>query len=134
MQHSGDRRVRSKIVALMVALSAMSYINRTLMPVAAPTLIKHFHLSETQMGSIFSAFILSYAILMAPGGWLADRFGPRLRYCRLYSSHGGRRSGQSRALRGCLLVFSGCSFSPGRVLGSPLSLLRAHERQLGSYN
>jgi ACS family glucarate transporter-like MFS transporter len=29
------------------------------------------------MGSIFSAFILSYAILMAPGGWLADRFGPR---------------------------------------------------------
>ncbi len=69
--------MRSKIVALMVALSAMSYINRTLMPVAAPTLIKHFHLSETQMGSIFSAFILSYAILMAPGGWLADRFGPR---------------------------------------------------------
>ncbi len=78
MQYSGDRRIRSKIVALMVALSAMSYINRTLMPVAAPTLIKHFHLSETQMGSIFSAFILSYAILMAPGGWLADRFGPRL--------------------------------------------------------
>jgi ACS family glucarate transporter-like MFS transporter len=61
----------------MVALSAMSYINRTLMPVAAPTLIKHFHLSETQMGSIFSAFILSYALLMAPGGWLADRLGPR---------------------------------------------------------
>ena len=78
MQHSGDGRVRSKIVALMVALSAMSYINRTLMPVAAPTLIKHFPLSETQMGSIFSAFILCYAILMAPGGWLADRFGPRL--------------------------------------------------------
>ena len=64
-------------MALMVALSAMSYINRTLMPVAAPTLIKHFYLSETQMGSIFSAFILSYAILMAPGGWLSDRFGPR---------------------------------------------------------
>ncbi len=61
----------------MVALSAMSYINRTVISVAAPTLIKHFHLSETQMGSIFSAFILSYAIVMAPGGWLADRFGPR---------------------------------------------------------
>jgi len=62
----------------MVALSAMSYINRTIMSVAALTLIKHFHLSETQMGSIFSAFLLSYAILMVPGGWLADRFGPRV--------------------------------------------------------
>ncbi len=64
-------------MALMVALSAMSYINRTLMPVAAPTLMKYFHLSATQMGSVFSAFILSYAIFMAPGGWLADRFGAR---------------------------------------------------------
>jgi len=77
MQKSGNLRVWSKIVTLMVALSAMSYINRTVISVAAPTLIKHFHLSETQMGSIFSAFILSYGIVMAPGGWLADRFGPR---------------------------------------------------------
>jgi len=77
MQKSEDRRVWSKVVALMVALSAMSYINRTVISVAAPTLIKHFHLSETQMGSIFSAFILSYGIVMAPGGWLADRLGPR---------------------------------------------------------
>ena len=77
MQKSGSRRAWTKIVALMVALSAMSYINRTVISVAAPTLIKHFHLSETQMGSIFSAFILSYGIVMAPGGWLADRFGPR---------------------------------------------------------
>lgn len=78
MAYRAERRAKSNVVTLMVALSAMSYINRTLMPVAAPTLIKHFHLSETQMGSIFSAFILSYAILMAPGGWLVDRFGPRL--------------------------------------------------------
>jgi ACS family glucarate transporter-like MFS transporter len=77
MHNSGDRQVSFSIVALMVALSAMSYLNRTIMSVAAPTLIKNFHLSETQMGSIFSAFILSYAILMVPGGWLADRFGPR---------------------------------------------------------
>ena len=30
----------------------------------------------TELGSIYSAFLLSYALLMVPGGWLADRFGP----------------------------------------------------------
>jgi MFS family permease len=30
------------------------------------------------MGSIYSAFILSYAIMMIPGGQVADRLGPRL--------------------------------------------------------
>jgi MFS family permease len=29
------------------------------------------------MGAIFSAFVLGYALLMIPGGWLADRIGPR---------------------------------------------------------
>ena len=29
------------------------------------------------MGSVYSAFILGYALLMIPGGWLTDRLGPR---------------------------------------------------------
>ncbi len=29
------------------------------------------------MGKIFSAFILAYGLFQVPGGWLADRFGPR---------------------------------------------------------
>ncbi|MBI3695488.1 MAG: MFS transporter [Acidobacteria bacterium] len=62
----------------MVALSVMSYIDRTAMSIAGPHIMKEFGLSETQMGSIYSAFILTYALLMAPGGRLADRFGPRL--------------------------------------------------------
>jgi ACS family glucarate transporter-like MFS transporter len=62
----------------MFGLSAMSYIDRTAMSIAAPIIIPEFHLSETEMGTVFSAFILSYALLMAPGGRLADRLGPRL--------------------------------------------------------
>ncbi|MGH9668313.1 MAG: MFS transporter, partial [Bryobacteraceae bacterium] len=41
-------------------------------------IMKEFHLPEIQMGYIYSAFLLSYTILMTPGGWLADRFGGRL--------------------------------------------------------
>ena len=66
------------VVALMVACSVMSYFDRTIMSIAGPEVMKEFALSTTQMGSVYSAFILSYAILMIPGGHVADRLGPRL--------------------------------------------------------
>ncbi len=66
------------VVLLMFALSVMSYVDRTAMSIAAPNVMKEFHLSETEMGTVFSAFLLSYSLLMAHGGRLADRFGPRL--------------------------------------------------------
>ncbi len=65
------------IVTLMVALSLVSYVNRTAMSIASLDIIREFQLSETEMGSIFSAFLLSYALLMPVGGRLADRWGAR---------------------------------------------------------
>src|SRR5580698_6132232 len=69
---------RIGIVVLMVLLSIMSYFDRTIMSIAGPAIVKEFSLSETQMGAVYSAFLLSYAVLMIPGGQLADRFGPRV--------------------------------------------------------
>src|SRR5262249_35054386 len=66
------------IIGLMLALSAMSYFDRTVLSIAAPALIRGFGISETAMGTVFSAFLVSYTALMTPGGALADRFGPRL--------------------------------------------------------
>ncbi len=63
------------LVLLMIALSAVSYFDRIIMSIAAPQILNDFALSETQMGWIYSAFILTYAVFMAPGGALADRFG-----------------------------------------------------------
>ncbi|MBM3773592.1 MAG: MFS transporter [Acidobacteria bacterium] len=74
----GLRNTRAGIVALMFSYSVMSYFDRTIMSIAGPSIIKEFRLSETEMGVVYSAFILSYALLMIPGGHLADRFGPRL--------------------------------------------------------
>jgi len=39
--------------------------------------MKEFDISETAMGTVYSAFLLAYTILMTPGGWITDRFGPR---------------------------------------------------------
>src|SRR5215472_4519283 len=65
------------IVALLFAFSVMSYFDRTIMSIAGPSMMKDFGLSPTEMGSIFSAFILGYAIFMIPCGHLTDRLGPR---------------------------------------------------------
>src|SRR5262245_313772 len=68
----------NRIIGLMLALSAMSYFDRTVLSIAAPAIIREFGISETAMGTVFSAFLVSYTALMTPGGALADRFGPRL--------------------------------------------------------
>src|SRR5712691_5306696 len=64
-------------VSLMVAASVMSYFDRTIMSIAGPTIMKEFDISETAMGTVYSAFLLAYTILMTPGGRITDRFGPR---------------------------------------------------------
>jgi len=69
---------QKRLVSLLVGLSLMSYFQRTAMSIAGPSIAREFSLSETQMGAVFSAFVLGYALLMIPGGWLADRIGPRL--------------------------------------------------------
>src|SRR4051794_14473135 len=68
---------RVLIAVLLFAFSAMSYFDRTIMSIAGPALIEEFHISPTAMGGVYSAFILGYALLMIPGGWLTDRLGPR---------------------------------------------------------
>lgn len=54
----------------------MSYFDRTIMSVAGPGIVRDFGLTETQMGAVYSAFLLGYALMMIPGGRLTDRFGP----------------------------------------------------------
>ena len=69
---------RLALVALLFAFSLISYFDRTIMSIAGPQLMKDFAISPTQMGWVFSAFILGYALLMIPGGHLSDRLGSRL--------------------------------------------------------
>jgi ACS family glucarate transporter-like MFS transporter len=69
---------QGRLVTLMVALATTSYFDRTILSVAAPTLMREFHLSEPVMGTVFSAFLLSYTLCMLPSGWLADQWDSRV--------------------------------------------------------
>lgn len=67
------------LVLLLIGLMYMiTYMDRTGISIAAPAMSKQFGLSQTALGVVFSAFLWAYAIGQIPGGWSADRFGPRL--------------------------------------------------------
>src|SRR5579872_4727841 len=72
-----NSRVRWNILGLMVLVSMITYLDRLNIAIAAPQIMSEYHLSSTDMGKIFSAFILAYGLFQLPSGWLADRFGPR---------------------------------------------------------
>lgn len=76
-------RVRQVVVGLALSVMAVAYLDRVCIAVAAPSLRKDIHLTDTQLGYVFSAFTLAYALFEIPGGWLADRFGARLMLARI---------------------------------------------------
>ena len=70
-------------VAFTLAMIAIAYLDRVCISTAAPAIQGELALSDRQMGFVFSAFTLSYAIFEVPSGWLADRFGARLALSRI---------------------------------------------------
>ncbi|MEO7145802.1 MAG: MFS transporter [Bryobacteraceae bacterium] len=65
------------VIVFAIALAIFSYIDRVCMSQAAPLVSRDLHLSKVEMGSIFSAFGLAYALFEIPSGWLGDYIGPR---------------------------------------------------------
>ncbi|HEY3197878.1 MAG TPA: MFS transporter [Nitrospirales bacterium] len=70
-------RIRYKILALLTLISAITYVDRVNISVAARQMMPALGLDELQMGYVFSAFVLGYALFQIPGGWLGDRWGSR---------------------------------------------------------
>jgi sugar phosphate permease len=70
-------KVRWRICFLLFLTWLMSYIDRSLMPMAIPLIGQEFHLSPTVMGVVMSAFFIGYGSMQIPGGMIADKFGAR---------------------------------------------------------
>ena len=71
-------RVRWTLIGWMFAISAIAYLDRVNISIAGRSIQQEFHLNNLQLGWVFSAFVAGYALFQAPGGRLADRFGPRI--------------------------------------------------------
>ena len=70
-------RARFTLLRFAFALSAVTYLDRVCIATAATSIREELHLSAVQMGWIFSAFTLAYAVFEIPSGWLGDTIGPR---------------------------------------------------------
>ncbi|MBV9251807.1 MAG: MFS transporter [Acetobacteraceae bacterium] len=67
------------VVLIMLCLMyAITYIDRVNVGTAASAIKAEFGFTNTQLGLIFSGFAYPYALLQIYGGWVSDRFGPRL--------------------------------------------------------
>ena len=82
---AAERPTRKRHVVLGFALGAMvvAYLDRVAISTAAPAVKADLGLSDVQMGLVFSAFTLAYALFEVPSGWLADRFGSRWMLTRI---------------------------------------------------
>ncbi|MGQ0810749.1 MAG: MFS transporter, partial [Nitrospiraceae bacterium] len=70
-------RTRRLLIGLLFTISVVTYIDRVNISVTARHMMPAFGLTDQQMGWIFSAFVLGYALCQIPGGWLGDRWGAR---------------------------------------------------------
>src|ERR1700674_6052007 len=68
----------TNVLILLCIMYALTYIDRSNVSTAAFVFKQDLHLSNTQVGLVFSAFAYPYLILQIIGGWLSDRFGARL--------------------------------------------------------
>ena len=68
-------RVRYTVVLLAIGLAVLSYIQRVAISQAAGPISSDLHIPKAQMGLIFGAFGLSYALFEIPMGLLGDRLG-----------------------------------------------------------
>jgi len=71
-------RVRWFILGLLFAISVVTYIDRVNISVTARQMMPALGLTDQQMGFVFSAFVIGYALFQIPGGRLGDRWGARI--------------------------------------------------------
>src|SRR5580704_15365507 len=70
-------RIRWILISWMFVIAAIAFLDRVNISIAGQSISREFGLTNLQLGWVFSAFVAGYALFQAPGGRLADLYGPR---------------------------------------------------------
>ena len=71
-------RIRYYMLALILCATIINFVDRSSLGILAPFISKDLALDKVQMGQIFAAFGLTYAIALIPGGIIADVLGSQI--------------------------------------------------------
>lgn len=69
--------VRWFLIGWIFLLGAIAFLDRVNISIAGPSIASAYHLSNVQLGTVFSALLWGYAIFQTIGGRMADLLGPR---------------------------------------------------------
>jgi len=76
-------RYRYRVGALLFLLAVITYLDRVCISVAGPRIQEYLRIGPQQWGWVVGVFAISYGAFEIPGGWMADRFGPRIVLTRI---------------------------------------------------
>lgn len=76
-------KYRYRVGALLFLLAVITYLDRVCISVAGPRIQEYLHIGPQQWGWVVGVFAIGYGGLEIPGGWMGDRFGPRLVLTRI---------------------------------------------------
>ena len=69
---TASSHVRWFLIFWLFMLSAVAFLDRVNISIAGSSLAAAYHLSNVQLGWVFSAFLAGYALFQTPGGRLVD--------------------------------------------------------------
>ena len=70
-------KVRRWVLFAVCLVYLITYLDRVNISVAAPLMMKHFHINKLEWGLVLSVFSWTYSTFQIPIGMLSDKFGPR---------------------------------------------------------
>ena len=78
MSTAARTHTRWILVGWVALMGAVSFLDRVNISIAGHSIATDFHLTDPQLGRVFSAFFVGYGLFQIAGGWAVDRAGPRL--------------------------------------------------------
>jgi len=68
---------------LLFLLAVITFLDRVCISVAGPRIQEYLCIGPQEWGWVVGMFAVAYGVFEIPGGWMADRFGPRLILTRI---------------------------------------------------
>jgi ACS family hexuronate transporter-like MFS transporter len=68
-------RIAWVLCGFLFLATALSFLDRQVLSVLAPSLTKDLRMDNTDYSRVVSAFVFAYTVMFAAGGWLVDRLG-----------------------------------------------------------